>query len=254
VGWLTSDRQELFRKYKETRSVAIRNEIVLLYMDVVTQTAAVMRNMYARGYDVDDLVNEGALALISATETFDLNRGVKFETYASLKIKGAIIDYIRKQDWIPRRVRKFGKKLDDAYGILYNDLGRTPTNAELAAVMDLTESQFEKLLADSAAINTLSFEELLYEDNISMYNTALQGNSGVDARIYAQERKRVIAEAVAELPPKEQQVVSLYYYEKLKLIEIAKVLGVTESRVSQIHSKCMILLKQKLEHYIKNLN
>jgi RNA polymerase sigma factor for flagellar operon FliA len=234
--------------------VAIRNEIVLLYMDMVTQTAAVMRNMYAKGYDVDDLVSEGVIALISATEMFDMNRGVKFETYASLKIKGAIIDYIRRQDWIPRRVRKFGKKLDDAYGVLYNELERTPTNAELAAYMELTEPQFEKLLADSAAANTLSFEELLYEDNISVYNTAFQASNGVDARLYVEERKRVIAEAVAELKPKEQQVVSLYYYEKLKLSEIAEVLDVTESRVSQIHSKCMVLLKQKLEYYIKNLN
>jgi RNA polymerase sigma factor for flagellar operon FliA len=255
---VASERQDLFLKYRENRSTALRNEIVLEYMDMVTQTAVVMRNMYAKGYEVDDLVNEGVLALIAATESFDLDRGVKFETYAGLKIRGAIIDYIRRQDWIPRRVRKFGRKLDEAYGFLYGELGRTPTNEELAEYLELSEKQFNQMLADSAAINTMSFEELLYEDNISVYNTSgISVNSsdgGVAARLYAEERKRVIAEAIAELKPREQQVVSLYYYEKLKLSEIAEVLEVTESRVSQIHSKCMILLKNKLEYYIKNLN
>ncbi|MCL1881696.1 MAG: FliA/WhiG family RNA polymerase sigma factor [Oscillospiraceae bacterium] len=250
--------QELFQKYKETSDVTIRNELVLQHMNLVNKTAAVLRNMYAKGYEVDDLVNEGVIALISAVETFDVLRGVKFETYATLKIKGAIIDYIRKQDWIPRSVRKFGKKMDEAYGVLYHKLDRTPTNAELAEYMGLSEAQFTKMLSDTAMTNTLSFEELLYEDNISLYNTAGQGvagnSGGVDTRIYLEERKRVIAEAIDGLKPREKQVVSLYYFEKLKLSEIADIIGVTESRVSQIHSKCMILLKQKLEYYIKNLN
>ncbi|MCL1832078.1 MAG: FliA/WhiG family RNA polymerase sigma factor [Oscillospiraceae bacterium] len=256
---MTNNNTELFYKYKESGDLTLRNEIVLLYMDLVSQIAAITRNMYAKGYDVDDLVNEGVIALIASVEAFDPGRGIKFETYAKVKIRGAIIDYIRAQDWVPRRVRKFGRKLDTAYGVLYNELGRTPTNSELAEHLELTDTQFKQLLSDTAAVNTLSFEEMLYEDNISvfnasMYGTSATGSGGVDARLYAQERKQVIAEAIAQLKPKEQQVVSLYYYENLKLIEIAEVIGVTESRVSQIHSKCMLLLKTKLEHYIKNLS
>jgi len=243
-----SDKLELFQKYHQTGDVSIRNEIVLLYMDTVKYSALHLRNIYAKGYDVDDLVAEGTIALISAVETFDLKRGVKFETYATLKIKGAIIDYIRKQDWVPRRVRKFGKQLDLAYGELYHKLGRQPTNEELAECMEMTIEQFNKTLADTATANTLSFEELLYEDNFNSYN----GEDFADRALYAREQKQIVIEAIATLKPKEQQVVSLYYYEKLKMHEIAQVIGVTEGRVCQIHSKCMLLLKQKLEDYINN--
>jgi RNA polymerase sigma factor for flagellar operon FliA len=242
------ERQDLFLKYRETGDIAIRNEIVLLYMDTVKYTALHLRNVYAKGYDADDLINEGVLALISATETFDVTRQIKFETYASLKVKGAIIDYIRKQDWVPRRVRRFGRELDNAYGMLYNELNRCPTNQELADYMELTMEQFEKKLSDTAGANVLSFEELLYQDNFAAIDS---DESFADRQLYSKEQKQVIAEAIASLKPKEQQVVSLYYYEKLKLREIAEVLNVSESRVSQIHSKCMLILKQKLEKYIK---
>lgn len=246
---MSNDKHDLFYKYKQTGDVAIRNEIVLLHMDSVKSSAFALRNMYAKGYDADDLINEGAIALIAAVDAFDTSRGVKFETFASIKIKGAILDYIRKQDWIPRQVRKFGRELNNAYGELYHQFDRSPTNQELADHMGLTKEQFAKRLADTASANTLSFEELLFEDNFRE-----PGESDVDVGIYSREQKQVIAEAIAELKPKEQQVVSLYYYENLKLREIAEVLEVTESRVCQIHSKCMLLLKQKLEYYIKNLN
>jgi len=249
VSVLGNDKNELFYKYKQTGDVTIRNEIVLLYMDSVKNSALALRNIYAKGFDADDLINEGVIALIAAVDAFDTARGVKFETFASIKIKGAILDYIRKQDWVPRQVRRFGRELNNAYGELYHQFGRSPTNQELAEHMGLTKEQFAKRLSDTASANTLSFEELLYEDNFWD-----SGDNEVSAGLFLKEQKRVIAEAIAELKPKEQQVVSLYYYENLKLREIAEVLEVTESRVCQIHSKCMLLLKQKLEHYIKNLN
>jgi RNA polymerase sigma factor for flagellar operon FliA len=237
---------DLFRKYRKTHDVTIRNEIVLLYMDTVRFSALALRNLYAKGFDVEDFVNEGVIALIKAVETFDSERGVKFETYATLKIRGAIIDYIRKQDWIPRPVRQFARELDTAFGVLYHRLDRQPTNTELAEYMGLTEEQFAKRLGDTAGANTLSFEELLYEDNFGTGNADY-----ADRELYAREQKAVIAQAIAELKPQEQKVISLYYYEKLKLREIAEVLGVTEGRVSQIHSKCMLVLKAKLENYIR---
>jgi RNA polymerase sigma factor for flagellar operon FliA len=249
-----SDKIDLIRRYKQSGDINLRNEIVLCYMDTVKYAALSLRSAYSKSYDVDDMVNEGVIALIAAAESFDLERGVKFETYASLKVKGAIIDYIRKQDWVPRRVRKFARELDNAYGILYNTLGRQPTNRELADYMGMSIEQFAARLSDTASANTLSFEELLYEDNFALYNGTNPDGGLADTQVYAKEQRQVIADAIASLKPKEQQVVSLYYYEKLKLREIADVLEVTESRVCQIHSKCMLLLKQKLEHYIKNLN
>jgi len=241
---------ELFKKYKETGDVEIRNEIVLCHMNTVKGAALSMRNIYAKYGDAEDLVNEGVIALISAVETFDPDRGAKFETYAALKVKGAIIDYVRKQDWVPRQIRKFGKELEQAYGELYNRLDRHPKNQELADYMGLTKEQLASKLADTARANTLSFEELLFEDNFNSNDGGIIGDKFADRELYEKEQKQVIADAVESLKPKERQVVALYYYEKLKFAEIAKVLGVTESRVCQIHSKAMLLLKRKLEDYM----
>jgi RNA polymerase sigma factor for flagellar operon FliA len=245
---MAADTFALFREYKETRDVDIRNELVLIYMNIVKYVAMSLRNVYAKYGDLDDVVNEGVIALIGAVETFDTERGVKFETYANLKIKGAIIDYVRKQDWIPRQVRRFGKELDETYNVLYTELGRSPTNNEIAERMGLTKEKFAKGMADAAGSMTLSFEELLYEDNFSdkggLANEA-------DRSIYEQELRSMISEAIETLNPKQKQVISLHYYERLKFVEIAKVIGVSESRVCQIHSKSMLYLKRKLEDYIK---
>jgi RNA polymerase sigma factor for flagellar operon FliA len=242
------DNTKLFIKYKETRDVEIRNELVLIYMNIVKYVAMSLRNVYAKYGDLDDIVNEGVIALINAVETFDTERGVKFETYANLKIKGAIIDYVRKQDWIPRQVRRFGKELDETYNALYTELGRSPSNNELAERMGLTKEKFAKGMADAAGSMTLSFEELLYEDNFSdkggLANEA-------DRSIYEKELRLVITEAIETLNAKQKQVISLHYYERLKFVEIAKVIGVSESRVCQIHSKSMLYLKRRLEDYIK---
>lgn len=246
-----ADTLALFEKYKVTRDVELRNELVLIYMPVVKYAAVSLRNVYAKYGDHDDIVNEGVIALIGAVETFDLERGVKFETYASLKIKGAIIDYVRKQDWIPRQVRKFGKELDEAYNHLYNEFGRSPTNNEIADHMGLTREKFAKNMADAACTVTLSFEELLYEDNFNSFGEKGMLGNEADRGVYEKEMKQVIAEAIDALNPKEKQVISLHYYEKLKFREIAAVLGVTESRVCQIHSKSMLHLKRRLEEYVR---
>jgi len=241
---------ELFKRYRESGDIDTRNEIVLCYMDTVKYVALSMRNTYAKYGDVDDLVNEGVIALMSAVETFDLNRGVKFETYAALRVKGAIIDYVRRQDWVPRQVRKFGRDLEQAYGTLYSELGRSPSNSEIAEYLGMTREQFAKSLADTARANTLSFEELLFEDNFSFIEGGMTDDRYADRELYEKEQRQVIADAITSLKPKERQVVTLYYYEKLKFSEVAKVLEVTESRVCQIHSKAMLVLKKKLEDYL----
>jgi RNA polymerase sigma factor for flagellar operon FliA len=245
---MAADNLALFQKYKQTGDVEIRNEIVLIYMNIVKYAAMSLRNVYAKYGDHDDIINEGVIALINAVETFNLERGVKFETYANLKIKGAIIDYVRKQDWVPRQVRRFGKELDEMYNKLYNEIGRAPTNNEIAEAMGLSREKFAKNMADAASTMTLSFEELLYEDNFT--DRSLLGNEA-DRGLYDKELRRIITEAINALNPKEKQVISLHYYEKLKFVEIARVIGVTESRVCQIHSKSMLHLKRRLEEYIK---
>lgn len=243
---MAADPMESFIEYKATGNVNLRNEIVLKYMDIVRFTAVSLRNTYAKYADSEDVINEGVIALINAVDTFDPQRGVKFETYASLKVRGAIIDFVRKQDWVPRQVRHFSKELDNAYNELYNRLGRTPANSELAEYMEISPERLSKMMADMSGAMTLSFEELLYEDNFENFGET----DYADKELYEKELKQILAEEIDRLNPKEKQVVALYYYEKLKFSEIAKVLGVTESRVCQIHSKAILQLKRRIQEYL----
>lgn len=240
---------ELLEKYKLTGDVNVRNEIVLINLELVKVVAGTMRNIYMGYVETDDVVNEGVLALMAAIDGYDAGKGVKFETYASIKIKGAIIDYMRKLDRVPRQIRKLSKQLDETFARLNSELGRAPTNEELAQAMGFTEDQLGRLMANTAGMITLSFEELLYEDNLEQNMSGHGGNA--DSRMYEKEKKQVILDAIASLSEKEKQVVTMYYYEKLKYTDIAKVLGITQSRVCQIHSKAMLSLKTKLEAYIK---
>lgn len=245
----TQSQLALFEQYRLTKDVGLHNDIVLRYMDVVKYVAISTRGIYCKYAEIDDIVNEGVLALIKAVESYDIQRGVKFETYATIRIKGAIIDFVRKQDWIPRRVRNFGHNLEKAYNDLYSTLDRHPTNQELADHMGIPKEKLLRSMSDLAGATTLSFEELLYEDN---FESCEAGGATADQSLYEKELKEILASAVDELKPREKQVISLYYYERLKFGEIAKVLNVSESRICQIHSKAMLLLKRKLKDYIGN--
>lgn len=233
-------------EYRETGNINLRNDIILRYLELVRLIAVSLRNVYSKYASVDDIINEGVIALIGAIDTFDPDKNVKFETYANLKVKGAIIDYVRKQDWVPRQVRRFGKDMEAAYNELYSTLDRRPTNDEIADFMGITKEKLVRGMAEAAGSITLSFEELLYEDNFNV-----EGSDGADSEMYKKELKTVIAEAINALKPKEKQVVTLYYYEKLKFSDIAKVLEVSESRVCQIHSKAMLAMKHTLQEYMK---
>lgn len=245
-----SNNAEQIAIYQQSGEIALRNEIVLNNMGLVRSCAMSMRNMYIKHGDTDDVINEGVLALMDAIESFDPAKGAKFETYASLKIRGAIIDFLRKQDWIPRNVRKFARTLDKANGMLYNLNGRVPTTAELAEYLGMDEDKLLKQMAECSCTITLSFEELLYEDNIDEPAVDAPSDSG----LLREEMSREIANAIDELKDKERQVVTLYYYKNMKYSDIAKALGVSESRVCQIHTKAVLLLKAKLEPYFKGGN
>lgn len=244
----TYNNAERVALYQQNRDIALRNEIVLQNMGLVRTVALSMRNMYVKFGDVDDVVNEGVIALMDAIESYSPNRGAKFETYASIKIRGAIIDFLRKQDWIPRNVRKFAKALDKANSMLYNLNGRAPTNSELAAQLGMDEEKMLKMMTECSCTITLSFEELLYEDNIDEPSVK---DSGVDRELLHNEMRKVVADAVNDLGEKERQVITLYYYKNLKYSDIAKALGVSEGRVCQIHSKATLALKAKLSGYVK---
>ena len=239
---------ERIAEYKSSGDIALRNEIVLNCMGLVRSCAMSLRNMYIKSGDTDDVINEGVIALMDAIESFDDSKGARFETYASLRIRGAIIDYIRRQDWIPRSIRKFAKALDKANSALYNLYDRAPTTKELAQYLDITEEKLLRYMAEASCTVTLSFEELLYEDN---FEEPPSPTAATDSQLMHDELRKTVAQAIDSLKERERQVITLYYYKNMKYSDIAKALGISESRVCQIHTKATLALKAQLEPYVK---
>lgn len=243
--------ETLWEQYKESNTLALRNELVLKYSYIVNCIVAKMRSMCRGEHEVGDLVNQGFIALIDAVERYDPTRGSKFESFASIKINGAIIDYVRKHDMIPRRVRKAGRDIENAHSYLWTELLREPTEQEMADYLGKTEKEYRKEVTEVFNANVIYFDELIYNDDV---NTAQVG-SIVDENLITQpetylnekEFRQELAKAIDSLSEKERTVISLYYYENLKLKEISYVLDVSESRTCQIHISAI----GKLKEYMK---
>jgi RNA polymerase sigma factor for flagellar operon FliA len=242
-----------WQPYLENRDEKSRNDIVLEYMDLVKKIVMRFRSSSSSYAQVDDMINQGIIALIDAVEKYDPYMGNKFETFATVKIRGAIIDLMRKQDWVPRNQRSLSKEVDEIYSALYAEYGREPTKEEMAAGMGITVAGLEKILEQRQSSMVLSYEEVINEKMQAA--TPLYTNSGEsetpESVMMQQELQEQLAAAIDALGEKERLVVSLYYYENLKLKEIAQVLGITESRVSQIHSAAIIKLKNRMTNYQK---
>lgn len=249
----SEDMTELFRVYKKTGDIEVRNKLVLGYMDIVRYAAISTRNMYQKYADAEDIVNEATIALMNAVDSFDIEKNIKFETYASIRVRGAVIDYIRRQDMIPRNVRRFAREYDKAYSALYAQLDREPASSELSEYMGISEEKLESFLARSAAAQTLSFEEMVFEGGYDIPDGEKTGNDGwqPEQRLLNGEMHGMLVRAVDSLGERERLVISLYYYEKLKYSEIAAVIGVSESRVCQIHSTAVSRMRKALEEYMK---
>lgn len=242
---------ELLLRYKETGDKSVRNDAVLAYMNIVKFAALSTRNMYLKFADTDDVINEATIALMGAIESFDPAKGVKFETYASIKVRGAIIDYIRRQDFIPRNIRRFAKEYDAAYSALYSSLDREPETSEIAEYMKLPVEKLLNCTAQAASAQTLSFEELVLNNGFDVSDGVDEdGMWSSEAGVHRQEKMKYLAEAIKSLGERERLVVTLYYYEKLRFSDIGKVMDVSESRVCQIHAKAVHRLKNYLKEYI----
>lgn len=244
---------EVWQEYVQTRDLHLRNEIVLHYSDLVKFTAMRMRNIYKNYAQMDDVVNQGFIALIDAVEKFDPDRGIKFITFASIKVKGAVIDYIRSQDWIPRRLRKMAGDLEHTFNRLYSELGRQPTNAEVAKAMEITPQQLERVMEQTHSFHVLSYEDVVWQRMTGLGNEPAAGDSAdshPESRLMENELYQQLATSIDQLTERERTVISLYYYDNLKLREIAEVLGVSESRVCQIHSACILKMKKNMKSYI----
>ena len=240
-------RIALWEEYARTKSSKIREKLILEYAGLVKIVAGRL-GMYL-GYTVeyDDLVGYGIFGLIDAIDKFELSKGVKFETYASLRIRGAIIDQIRKMDWIPRTIRQKQKKIETAMQELERELGRTPNSEELAEYLEVTGEEVEQMISQANLSSLISLDEYL-EQGSDVY-TEHSGRPRFDQPeqvVDRQETKRILAEAIDKLTEKEQKVIALYYFEELTLKEISNVLEVSESRVSQLHTKALKKMKERL--------
>lgn len=242
---------EQWKLYKTDKTIEARNEIVLQYINLVRKIVLRFKGSYNNFGQLDDMINQGIIALIDAVEKFDPALGNKFETFASLKIRGAIIDFMRKQDWVPRNQRTLSKELDEVYGELYSINGCEPTKTQMAEKMGISLNHLEKILQQRHNSIILSYEEAI-DEKMMVASPLIMNRSDKDSPetgLLYDELKLKLMEAIDHLNEKERLVISLYYYENLKLKEIASILEITESRVSQIHSASIIKMKHKLGNY-----
>jgi len=246
------DTAGLWRRYRETRDQAIRDRLILGYSPLVKYVAGRLGSGLPAHVDEQDLVSYGLLGLIGAIERFDPDRDVKFETYAIARIRGAIIDELRALDWVPRSVRSRARDIERAISALEGKLGRAPTDEEIAKRLGLSGDELEESLAEISRSSIAALDELWTVsgsggDQVSLIDT-IEDTAAPDPQgaLSQTEMREAIADAIARLPEREKLVVTLYYYEELTLREIGEVLCVTESRVSQLHTKAVLRLKARL--------
>jgi RNA polymerase sigma factor for flagellar operon FliA len=241
----------LWVEFKATGTTADRDSLIVHYSPLVKYVAGRVAVGLPQNVDQADLVSYGIFGLIDAIEKFDLERGFKFETYAISRIKGAIIDELRSIDWVPRSVRAKARNVERAYSKLEAQFHRTPTDAELADELDLTDAQLQQTFGQISFIGLVALDETLSGagergEAMSLGDTVADGGPGPMASYEVEEMRQILAEAINGMPEREKIVLTLYYYEGLTLAEIGQVLGVTESRVCQIHTKSVIHLRAKI--------
>ncbi len=243
----------IWEDFKSTASPAARDQLILKYSPLVRYVAGRVGVGLPPNVEQADLVSYGIFGLIDAIEKFDLERAIKFETYALSRIRGAIIDELRSMDWIPRSVRSKAREVERTYAELETELHRTPTEPEVAARMGIQLRDLHAIFSQVSYVNVVALDELLgggggeKGEGMSLGDT-LRDSKAVDPvmAFEGEETKFLLARAIDQLPEREKIVVTLYYYEGLTLAEIGSVLGVTESRICQMHTKAVLQLRGRL--------
>jgi RNA polymerase sigma factor for flagellar operon FliA len=245
------DTKDLWLEYIRTRDLGIRDQLILTYAPLVKYVAGRLGSGLPAHVDEQDLASYGLLGLIGAIERYDPTRDIKFETYAISRIKGSIIDELRAMDWVPRSIRARARDIERAIGQLEAKLHRAPTDEEIAEKLSLSVDELEESLTDISRSSIAALDELWTVsssgDQVALIDT-IEDTEGPEpqAALAQTEMREALGEAIARLPEREKLVVTLYYYEELTLREIGEVLGVTESRVSQLHTKAILRLKARL--------
>ncbi|MCB1181005.1 MAG: FliA/WhiG family RNA polymerase sigma factor [Chlamydiia bacterium] len=242
----------LWKKYSRTKKIEYRDELIVSYLHLVKWVVGRLGATFPSFIKNDDLYSSGVTGLIRAVERFDPSKKSKFESYAILLIKGAIIDELRKLDWIPRSVHQKASQISSAQCELQQKLGRDPTDEEFAEHLGITTENFFELLARIRPIILIPLSAKIFDDEESaplvekIPDQNVQTSSEI---VHKKEFGKILERAISKLPEQEKKVLKLYYYDELMLKEIGKILGVSESRVSQIHTKALLKLRGQLGSY-----
>jgi RNA polymerase sigma factor for flagellar operon FliA len=245
--------EELWKEYKRTNDPKIREVFVHQYSPLVKYVAGKVKMGMPQNIEFEDLVGYGVFGLLDAIEKFDPTRDIKFKTYAVTRIRGAIYDELRAIDWVPRSIRQKAKELENAIGKLENKLGRVAKDEEIAQQLGIPVEEFHNILLKLSGTTLVSINDAWFtsddNDKVSIIETIQSPMElNPDTMAEREEVKKMIVKTIEELPEKEKKVLILYYYEDLTLKEIGEVLNVTESRVSQLHTKSIMRLRSKLNH------
>ena len=244
-------RNKLWKEYGELKNADLREKLILEYAPLVKLVAGRLSMYLGFNVEYDDLVGYGVFGLIDAIDKFDTMKDVKFETYASLRIRGAILDQIRKMDWIPRTIRDRQKKIDSAIKEIEAEPGHVATDSEIAAKMNISEDEYMNWQTQMKVTNVVSLNEFM-EQGADIPDDAISNTrfEKPEEAIEKEELKQMLAEALELLTEREKKVILLYYYEELTLKEISSVLDVSESRVSQLHTRALQKMRQKMGKYM----
>lgn len=237
----------LWNEYVSSGKDSVREQLIMEYSYIVKFVAGRLSVYFGMNVDYDDLIGYGILGLIDAIDKYDVAKGVKFETYASLRIRGAIIDNVRNMDWVPRSLRQKSKVIERTYWELESELGHSATEKQVADRLGMSLDKFNKLVRDINISTVMSLDDILEKDfDSTMNGSSINKLEKPEGYMEIIEVREVLAKAINKLPEKERKVVTLYYYESLTLKEISVIMGVSESRISQIHTKAVSRLNLKL--------
>lgn len=248
--------QKLWLLYKSNHDQRIKDSLIMKYASFVKYVAGRIAVNLPSNVEFDDLVSYGILGLIDAIDKYDPQRNVKFKTYAKTRIRGAIFDELRVLDWTPRSIRQKARKLEKAYAKLEGNLGRDATDEEIAQYLKVDISELHKLFDETKKSLLLSLDEIFYDDEEGSSRFDFVENQKSDnpqLKIEEAEAKRILADAISKLSERERLVITLYYYEDLTSKEIGKILGVSDSRVSQLHTKAILRLRGRLSRLRESL-
>lgn len=249
---------ELWNEYRKTRSPDLRDKIIRQYMPLVKYVAGKVSVGMPSSVEFDDLVGFGQFGLLDAIEKYDPDKNVKFKTYAVTRIRGAIFDELRQLDWVPRSVRQKSREIEDTIGDLEAKLGRTASDAEIAGKLGVSEEEYQQTVMKLSGTSVLSLNDVWYSGNDNDHMSigdSIESPSSLnpDVIVEREEIRKIIIQAINELPEKEKMVIVLYYHEDLTFKEIGQVLEVSESRISQLHTKANLRLRAKLTNLRKGI-